>query len=140
MKRRLSDRRGDRGKRIDLHSVASADGDGLPPAFAFDRMRSGYTLDDCRAHGFAEHLVEAIWRRCALTWRGLLLSSHWGNGFEHVPQSKVTNDGIPGMTPDQKLLVLRFANKDGRIVGYREGRIYHVLWVDTDLSLYDHGS
>jgi len=26
------------------------------------------------------------------------------------------------------------------MVGYRQGHIFHVLWLDRDFTLYDHGS
>ena len=101
-------------------------------------MRSGYTIDECRQAGKAEEFLEALWRRSKLTWRDLLVADHEKIGAEPLPQSRVTSTAIANLTPDEKLLVFRFASRTGRIVGYREGRIYHVLWVDPSLSLYPH--
>lgn len=73
-----------------------------------------------------------------MSWRDLILADHTTLGFERLPREKVGGPPIAGMTPDEKYLVLRFASGSGRIVGFREGRIYHLVWVDTKLDLYAH--
>jgi len=47
------------------------------------------------------------------------------------------------ITDDSKLTIFRFGLGDGnngRLVGILDGPIYSILYIDWDLSLYDHGS
>ena len=43
---------------------------------------------------------------------------------------------IPSViTPDVKILAFRFC----AMVGFRDGVIFHVVWLDRGFTLYDHG-
>jgi hypothetical protein len=134
----LKRRKASGGPRINAPEVPQVNSDDLPPVFGMDQMRSPYTVKECHAAGKSKELLEALWRRSKSSWRELTFGDHTKTGFEPIFQSEVPGSRVVGMTPDQKLLVLRFAGGACRIVGYRQERIYHIVWVDTKLDLYDH--
>lgn len=60
-----------------------------------------------------------------------------GNGSEIISQSQ-TRSSIPEhITDDTKLLAFRFYGK-APMAGYREERIFCVIWLDRDFTLYEH--
>lgn len=74
------------------------------------------------------------------TWRDISIGDFQKAGAKKLDQA-VLGGPVAGMTPEQKILVLRFASGNGRIYGYRDGRetrIFHILWIDPKLKLTSH--
>lgn len=71
------------------------------------------------------------------TWSELVLHNKKG-GFEMLRKTVFNN--LPSVVTEDidKLYVLRFASQKCRLVGFRQGVIYYVLYIDPDLSLYEH--
>lgn len=83
------------------------------------------------------------------TWRDLkLIGKRQSGGYETIPygdmKPSIANK-LPAdknISQDTKLFVFRFGH-DYRIIGYKSNRCraaMHILGVDFDYSLYDHGS
>lgn len=58
-------------------------------------------------------------------------------GFEKIEPSQVRQSLPSSVTEDVNLIAFRFSGK-APMVGYRDGQVFHVLWLDHDFSLYDH--
>lgn len=103
-------------------------------------MPSGkYCVPSCDQNGKA-CFAEALFKRAQLTWAALRQAGGEGLGYEWMPRYRIRASIPPGITEDvDKFMVFRCIGK-APMVGYREGVTFHVLWIDHDFSLYDHGS
>lgn len=100
-------------------------------------FQKGYCITDCQKNekvAFAEKLHELSRR----TWNEIINSNRHGSGCEKIEKNKI-NSSIPThVTEDIKFFIaIRF---DGLkpMVGYREGIILHILWLDRNFRLYKH--
>lgn len=111
----------------------------LYPAFSLIHMDRGrYGLDACELREKGD-FADALYKRSQLTWNELQSAPKHGLVSEKLPQDRI-RAGIPAhITPDVTLLAFRFSGRKA-MVGYRQGHIFHVLWLDRDFTLYDHGS
>lgn len=109
------------------------------PAFCFQHLRKSYCLSKCEQEEKIA-FIERLHTLSQMTWADIHHAPRKGLGTEIISQDSIKGDGIPShLTPDVNLIAFRFqGNKP--MVGYRIGRIFHVLWLDRDFSLYDHGS
>ncbi|MCK4635857.1 MAG: hypothetical protein KAT32_03260 [Candidatus Moranbacteria bacterium] len=63
-----------------------------------------------------------------------------GFGYELLNTNQLKKDIPNSVTQDiEKVHVFRFGGK-GRIVGYYNENIFHILFIDPHLELYNHGS
>jgi hypothetical protein len=82
---------------------------------------------------------------CYLSWSSIDGSPRETNGYEIMPRAFLSRS-VPSQVPTQSdILVFRFgggsgSRNTGRIVGFKDGNTFHVLFVDSKLDLYDHGS
>lgn len=81
--------------------------------------------------------AEAMWKRCQLTWNDLKLTHRHGLGSEKIPADQIKST-IPSIARGVSFfLAFRFHGKCP-MVGVQSGRVFHVLWLDRDFSLYKH--
>ncbi|WP_208937066.1 Panacea domain-containing protein [[Haemophilus] ducreyi] len=75
------------------------------------------------------------------TWQELRNSPRHGCGTEKIEHKAIKGCSVPDFIIEQNisLLAFRFQGKKP-MVGYRENQIFHILWLDRDYSLYNHGS
>jgi hypothetical protein len=71
-----------------------------------------------------------------LTWKKIISEKKDGNGFEAIPRGSFTASLPTAVTPEvDELLVFRYSEA-GRIAGYRDNDIYHIVLVGE--HLYKH--
>lgn len=112
----------------------------MPPIFAFDKMQggSGYSVTCCDAANQAA-LAERLFRLSRLTWTQIQNAQRHGFGSEKIERSAIKGAAIPAsVTEDVTFLALRYNGK-APMVGYRDGRTFHVLYLDHTFNLYNHG-
>jgi hypothetical protein len=61
-------------------------------------------------------------------------------GFEKIPKSSFNSlPNVPAkFEKETKVVVFRLPKKLGRLIGYIEGNIFFVVWIDTKFDMYDH--
>lgn len=103
-----------------------------PGKYCFSRLEQKQKSD----------FAEALFRRKDFTWNDYHQSSKQALGCELLLFDCLKISSKPVCVTDDldKVIVIRFSGNDGRIVGFREQNIYHVLWIDCSFELYDHGS
>lgn len=110
----------------------------LPPVFSLQYMHKGkYGLGQCTPMQKAQ-FVDLLHRLSQLSWNAIQSTNRRGPGHEKIPQNIIKSSIPQHVTEDVNLIAFRFSGK--RMVGYRQRRTFYVLWLDLDLSLYDHGS
>lgn len=75
-------------------------------------------------------------------------NSNWHNlfsrdkthGFESIPSKQLKfRPNNYKLTPDSKVLVIRFKKQKYRMIGMKKNNIFHVFGFDFDHSAYNHG-
>lgn len=71
-----------------------------------------------------------------MSWREIEMTRHDGAGCEPIPRGRI-NPAIPGaLTEDLTILAFR-CSQTMRLVGWRNGRILHIVWIDPNHKVYD---
>lgn len=121
------------------HSKPVSDND-QRPVFSFEHMPqgSGWSVNCCQLEDRAQ-LSAKLYQLSSLTWMQISQAPRHGLGTEIIPRNQIASPVPSSVTEDTSLLAFRFSGKKP-MVGYRDGRVFHVLWLDWNFSLYPHGS
>lgn len=110
--------------------------DSLTPAFSFRYMKyhGKNCLSQCdqQAQSF---IVEKLLRMSQLTWRQIISAPKKGLGYEPIPRNRFKVPLPSVVTPEVPLLVFRFSDS-GRMAGFRDKDIYHIIVVGSTHNLY----
>ncbi|MBP0018742.1 MAG: hypothetical protein J7647_14500 [Cyanobacteria bacterium SBLK] len=106
------------------------------PIFSFKYLDRQYSIAQCTKDEKAA-LIDTLDRLSQLSWRELRQAPRHGLGYEKISRDDI-NVSIPKfITEDVNFIAFRFCGK-APMVGYRDGEILHLIWLDRDFSLYDH--
>lgn len=122
------------GKRVKKPEPSESNPDFRCPDFCFHHTVPGYTVEGCSDQDKIA-LIEAIWKRSRLTWIEIRMRSRTQLGTEKIHPSSIRKAIPSGITEDSYFLALRFGQAQ-RIVGYREGSVFHIVWVDPKHEVY----
>ena len=117
---------------------ATPDPDRLPPVFSFEHMRAGngYSIECCQDDQRAA-LALRLFKLSQITWLQIRQAPRHGLGSETINRSAI-HPALPAVvTDDVKLIAIRY-NGMRPMVGYRNGRVFHVLFIDHSMDLYPH--
>jgi hypothetical protein len=112
------------------------DNDGI--VFSFQFLQKKYDLDNkSLSKDNKIQLLKKLVGISKTSWSSLVLKDK-KSGFERLNKNAISS--LPSIITDDidKLYVLRFASQECRLIGFRQGNIYHILYIDPDLSLYKH--
>lgn len=114
------------------------DNDRLPPVFSFQFMRegTGYSVECCDVEHRAA-LSSRFFRLSRMTWLEIRNSPRHGLGTEKIPRNIIRPEIPRAVTEDVELLALRYMGLHP-IVGFRDGRIFNVLFIDHTMDAYPH--
>lgn len=96
------------------------------------------SADKQKAYGALFHLINDMQNT---TWNELFLRSK-GRGLETIEMSELKFKPQLTLTPDTKVLVIRFRRQKYRMVGIKSDinkDVFHVFGFDFNYSAYDHG-
>jgi hypothetical protein len=96
-----------------------------------------YNLESCQKNQ-ATQLIKKLFTLSQKSWKSIdSLGKHKG-GYEKVSFDMIKGRVPQFLTEDVNLLAFRF---DGLkpFVGFRNNDVFHILWIDHDFTLYDHG-
>jgi len=107
------------------------------PVFCFRYLVRGYDMAECDENELAD-LIQQLGRLSLLSWQDVQLAPRHGLGSEKIARTSISAP-IPGAaTEDVKFfLSLRFQGKKP-FVGFRNGYVFHVLWIDNRFRVYPH--
>jgi hypothetical protein len=110
--------------------------EGRPPVFSFEYLQNGWCIQDCEAVERSK-MLERLRILGKMPWRDLRKEHRHGYGCETIERSSL-KVGIPAfLTDDVRLLVFR-AFERVAMVGYKNDRIFYVMWIDRAFKLYKH--
>lgn len=88
---------------------------------------------------FVKGFVKKLQGLSQITMAEVQSSDKYSWGYELLKVKCLYKRLPTSLTEDvEQVHVFRFSD-EGRIVGYYSSNIFHVLFIDTDLCLYDHG-
>jgi hypothetical protein len=108
------------------------------PTFSLTHIQPSYCLSNCEKQEKAA-FADTLHKLSKLTWAQIRIAPKHGCGTEKIARDSI-DTGIPvHVTEDVSFfLAFRFDGKKP-MVGYRKDEVFHVLWLDRDMTLYDHG-
>lgn len=107
-----------------------------PPVFSFRYLQRGYCIQDCEAKEKAA-LADKLRQLSQLTWQELRNAPRHGQGYEKIAHSAIKAPIPRSAKEDTTLVAFRFCAK-APMVGYKEGAVFYVLWLDSKFKLYNH--
>lgn len=121
-----------------IGSTKPQDPDLQPPIFSFEKMQegSGYSVTCCQRDDQAA-LSKCIFKLSKVTWRDIRHSPRHGIGTETIHRASL-KVGLPhGIPDDATLIAIRF-NGMKPMIGYRDARVFYVVFLDSNFSAYNH--
>ena len=106
------------------------------PIFSFYKIRRRHCVSKCTKDE-KEALIDKIYRISQLTWAEIRRAPKHGLGFEHIETSTLKVEIPNEIKGEVKFIAFRFHDK-APMIGYRERRTFHIIWVDRDFTVYDH--
>lgn len=111
------------------------------PVFCFRHLHKDYDFKRCsRAENkLLKACVQKIQSVSCLSWHDIQLTDRHGNGTEKISRSSL-KVAIPTSTTKEvkELLAFHFSGTQGQIIGYRNGYLFHVFFIDTKQEVYSH--
>lgn len=141
-KKTIKKQSGTDGLRLKTHETKEVAPDTQPPIFSLYHLRKDYCLSKCTTDEKAA-FADTLHKLSQLTWSDLRQAPKNGIGYEKINRSSFKNkDCIPkNITEDVNIIAFRFSGKKA-MVGYKDPidrKLFHVVWLDRDFCLYDHG-
>ena len=107
------------------------------PLFGLAYLDSTYSLKACTQPEKAA-FGDTLAKLGQLTWQEIMNAHRHGVGCEIIPQEQIHGSIPRHVTPEVRMLAFRFCGK-APMVGYREDRVFYVIWLDRNFTLYNHG-
>ena len=108
----------------------------LRPHISLEYLQSSHGIEKCDKKEKAD-LAVRLCQLSTLTWDDIQRAPRHGQGCETIAGTSIKAP-VPECVGANKILAFRFSGKKP-MVGYRDGRVFHVLWLDSKFKLYSHG-
>jgi hypothetical protein len=115
--------------------------DDAPPAFSFEKMQdqSGNSFNCCEDEDRL-YLIKRIFMLSRMPWKEIRQAGSQGLGAESIQRFRIKRPIPSSVTEDvESFYSLHYVGKK-RFLGYRVGQVFHILWVDHNYEVYNHGS
>jgi hypothetical protein len=128
-----------KGAKILPHAATSAGStNNFHPIFNLEHLEGDYCLSRCE-DGDKAAFADTLHKLSKLTWREIQQSPRHASGTEIIPRHMLGSRSFPAeVTEDVNILAFRFSGTKA-MVGYRRDRVFIVLHLDRDFTLYNHG-
>ncbi len=111
----------------------------LPPIFALENLQKSHCISAIRDRSERGLFLDALFTLSRMTWAQINSAPRHGLGTERMPACQIRARLPTCVTADVNLLVFRWNGKLP-FIGYRDGRVLHVLWIEQQFGeLYNHG-
>ncbi len=127
------------GKRIASPEQTYESSNMKHPVFCFQYIDSVYGIEKCEKNEKLD-ILKTLFQLSLQNWRDLLQKSKSQKGFTTIPREQLRRPAPSHLTDDTSIIKVRF--KDAKtLLGYRgdDGVVFHIVWIDRDFTLYDHG-
>lgn len=109
------------------------------PLFSFRHLQH-VSFIDCKDVTFFPNFMRRLKNFSELGWNGINTSQRHGYGMEKLPQNIIKPQLPSIITPEVQLFAFRATGSNLPFVGFREGKIFHIVFIETSFGdVYDHG-
>lgn len=108
------------------------------PLFSFRHLQHT-SFTDCKDLSFFPNFMKRLRNLSELGWNGIQTSQRHGFGMEKLPQ-EIIKPQLPNIiTPEVQLFAFRAVGNNLPFIGFREGKILHILFIETTFGdVYNH--
>lgn len=108
------------------------------PLFSFRHLQHT-SFTDCKDVSFFPNFMKRLRNLSELGWNVIHTTQRHGFGMEKLPQ-EIIKPQLPSIiTPEVQLFAFRAAGNNLPFVGFREGKIFHILFIETSFGdIYNH--
>ena len=124
------------GKRLKTPATSTGSTQSQTPLFCLNMLHGKYCLSHCEQEQRAA-FADTLHKLSKLTWAQIMTSDRHASGCEIISRDSLKFDLPSTITDDVRILAFRFHGKSP-MLGYRNGRTYHVLALDRDFTAYVH--
>ena len=125
-----------KGQKFQARSSQQESPEQQPPHFSLRYLSRKFCLSLCNISEKAS-FADTLYRLSQQPWAQLKQQSRHGLGYEKIARHSILA-GIPNhIKDDVNFIAFRFHNKKP-MVGYRDGHVFHVIWLDRTFKLYKH--
>lgn len=111
----------------------------LSPVFSLEHLQRSHCVSAIVDRSERGLFLDALYTLSRLTWAQINSAPRHGLGPERMPKHQIKATIPSCVTDDVNLLVFRWKGKLP-FVGFRDGRVLHLLWIEQSFGdLYDHG-
>jgi len=126
-----------KSNRIKEPEIPQVSSNKQPPLFSFEYLDDKYSITQCD-HAERSGFADTLRIMGKMTWEQLELTPRHGNGKENIPIAQIRGKKPPIITPDvDHVIAFRFHGTKP-MVGHRIDRIFYIIWLDKDYTLYPH--
>lgn len=112
----------------------------MHPAFCFRHIENMYSLKNCDKDTQAL-LSQKLEELGQLNWENIQKADKKGKGHEIIEQNSLKKRQKGQIPADRKYLSFRLGKgKNSVFIGYRQGKVFYVVWIDPHGKVYSHGS
>lgn len=111
------------------------------PLFCFRHLHKDFDIDRClyADKSFSRQLLKKIGLVSKISWIDIQMSDRQGHGTEKISKKSIKKTIPSSITEDVNDFLSFYFNGDrGRIIGFRNQMVFHVVYIDTELSVYSH--
>lgn len=107
------------------------------PIFSVQDLSQDYGLSACTTEEKAA-FADTLYRLSQLTWNQISSAHRHGLGYEKIARNSIKAPIPAHITEEVNFIAFRFYKK-APMVGYRDGNLFHIIWLDRAFTLYNHG-
>lgn len=109
------------------------------PVFCFKHLQE-VSFKGCKDWKYMNDFIYRLSKLCQLSWNQILTTQKHGFGTENIPVEQIKVYLPPIISPDVKNLLVFRSNGDNRpFLGFRNGNIFHVIFIEANFGdIYNH--
>ncbi len=134
--KQLKQRNNAGGKRLKAPVTSTGSTQSQTPFFCLNMLQGKYCLSSCEQEERAA-FADTLHKLSKLTWAQIMTSGRHACGCEIISRDSLKFNLPSTVTDDVHILAFRFHGR-AAMLGYRDGRAYHVLALDRDFTAYGH--
>jgi hypothetical protein len=131
-----ANQRQEKGKRISPREIVDLPPEQESPLFSLRYMNKDYSLSQCTKDEKAA-FADTLYKLNQLTWSEINACPRHGLGYEKIARSSIRAPIPSHLKDDVNFIAFRFCGK-APMVGYRDGAVFYVIWLDRGFTLYPH--
>lgn len=108
------------------------------PLFSFKYLQE-ISIKDCKDYKFYHDYIFRLQKLSILGWKEIQKSDRHSFGTEIIAHDMIKPDLPRHITPEVTLYAMRANGNNLPFIGYREGKVFHVIFIETNFGdIYDH--